>query len=89
MPYRNVNLMTGKISDPVNNPAEIGTALLEFGTLSKLSGNPLYFNKAKNALVQVYNRRSKVGLVGTWINVETGEWTDRSSHISGGIDSVR
>ena len=87
MPYRNVNLMTGKTSDPVNNPAEIGTALLEFGTLSKLTGNPLYYSKAKNASVQVYNRRSTIGLVGTWINVETGEWVDKSSHISGGIDS--
>jgi mannosidase alpha-like ER degradation enhancer 2 len=28
-----------------------------------------------------------VGLVGTWINVETGEWTDRTAHIGGAIDS--
>ena len=87
MPYRYVNLQTGKIRDSLNNPAEIGTALLEFGTLSKLTGNPVYYEKAKNALVQLYNRRSKIGLVGTWINVETGEWTDRTSHIGGAIDS--
>src|SRR5712692_5396407 len=87
MPYRYVNLQTGKIRDSLNNPAEIGTALLEFGTLSKLIGNPVYYEKAKNALVQLYNRRSKIGLVGTWINVETGEWTDRTSHIGGAIDS--
>ena len=87
MPYRKVNLKTGKASDPITNPAEIGTAMLEFGTLSRLTGNPVYYSKAKNASVQVYNRRSKIGLVGTWINVETGEWVDKSSHISGGIDS--
>jgi len=37
--------------------------------------------------VEIYNRRSPVGLVGTWINVETGQWTDTDSHISGAIDS--
>jgi len=26
-------------------------------------------------------------LVGTWINVETGQWTNTDSHISGAIDS--
>jgi mannosidase alpha-like ER degradation enhancer 2 len=87
MPDRYVNLQTGTIRDSINNPAEIGTALLEFGTLSKLTNNPVYYDKAKNALVQLYNRRSKIGLVGTWINVWTGEWTDKTSHIGGAIDS--
>lgn len=87
MPYRYVHLRTGQIRDSLNNPAEIGTALLEFGTLSKLTNNPMYYEKAKRALVQLYNRRSKIGLVGTWINVETGEWTDKTSHIGGAIDS--
>ena len=87
MPYRYVNLRTGAIRDSVNNPAEIGTALLEFGTLSKLTGNPVYFQKAKFAITQVFNRRSSKGLVGTWINVITGQWTNPSSHISGAIDS--
>ena len=87
MPYRYVHLQTGRIRDSLNNPAEIGTSLLEFGTLSKLTINPIYYEKAKNALVQLYNRRSKIGLMGTWIDVETGEWTDRTSHIGGAIDS--
>jgi ER degradation enhancer, mannosidase alpha-like 2 len=87
MPYRYVNLKTGKVRNPVSNPAETGTLLLEFGTLSKLTGNPVYFDKAKRALVETYNRRSKIGLVGEWINVETGQWTNTDSHISGAIDS--
>jgi mannosidase alpha-like ER degradation enhancer 2 len=87
MPYRFVNLKSGKIRDSLNNPAEIGTALIEFGTLSKLTGTPIYYEKAKNALVALYNRRSKIGLVGEVINVETGVWTRRTSHIGGGIDS--
>jgi mannosidase alpha-like ER degradation enhancer 2 len=87
MPYRYVNLRTGAIRDSINNPAEIGTALLEFGTLAKLTGKDVYYEKPKNALRALYARRSGVGLVGTWINVETGEWTDRTAHIGGAIDS--
>ena len=87
MPYRYVNLKTGKVSKPISNPAETGTLIIEFGSLSKLTGKPIYYDKAKRALVETYNRRSKIGLVGEWINVETGEWTNTDSHISGAIDS--
>jgi hypothetical protein len=61
--------------------------LLEFGTLSKLSGNPVYYQKAKRALVETYKRSSKIGLVGVGLNVETGAWIDADASISGGIDS--
>jgi len=87
LPYRYVNLKTGKVSKPVSNPAETGTLLIEFGTLSKLTGKPVFYEKAKRALVETYNHRSKIGLVGEWINVETGAWTSTDSHISGAIDS--
>jgi mannosidase alpha-like ER degradation enhancer 2 len=87
MPYRYVNLKTGKVSKPVSNPAETGTLMIEFGTLSKLTGKPIFYEKAKRALVETYNRRSKIGLVGEWINVENGAWTNTDSHISGAIDS--
>jgi len=87
LPYRYVNLKTGKVSKPVSNPAETGTLMIEFGTLSKLTSKPIFYDKAKRALVETYNRRSKIGLVGEWINVETGEWTNTDSHISGAIDS--
>src|ERR1051325_8851851 len=87
MPYRYVNLKTGKVSKPISNPAETGTLIIEFGTLSKLTGKSIYYEKAKRALVETYNRRSKIGLVGEWINVETGEWTNTDTHISGAISS--
>ena len=87
MPYMYVNLKTGKTSGSRSNPAEIGTLILEFGTLAKLTGKPVFFDKAKNALVQLYNRRSKIGLVGEEIDVETGEWVSSNSHVGGGIDS--
>ena len=87
LPYRYVNLRTGKARDAKTNPAEAGTLLIEFGTLSKLTGRPIFYEKAKRALVEIYKRRSAIGLVGTWIDVETGEWKDTDSHISGAIDS--
>lgn len=87
LPYVFVNLRTGQVRDPRSNPAETGTLLLEFGVLTKLTGNPEFYDKAKRALVETYKRRSPLGLVGAGINVETGEWTDPDSHISGGIDS--
>jgi mannosidase alpha-like ER degradation enhancer 2 len=87
LPYRYVNLKTGKVRGNMTNPAEAGTLLIEFGTLSKLTHKPVFYDKAKRALVEIYHRRSPIGLVGTWINVETGLWTDTDSHISGAIDS--
>ncbi len=87
LPYKYVNLKTGKTRGEISNPAETGTLLIEFGTLSKLTKNPVFYDKAKRALTETYDRRSKIGLVGTRINVETGEWTDTGSHISAEIDS--
>ena len=72
LPYKFVNLKTGKTREAVTNPAETGTLMIEFGTLSKLTGKPVYYEKAKRALVETYKRRSKIGLVGTNINIETG-----------------
>jgi mannosidase alpha-like ER degradation enhancer 2 len=87
LPYKFVNLKTGKARGAETNPAETGTLLIEFGTLSKLTGKPIFFDKAKRALVETYNRRSPIGLIGTRFNVETGKWTNTDSHISAEIDS--
>lgn len=87
LPYRFVNLKTGKTRGPVSNPAETGTLLIEFGALSKLTGDPVFYERAKRALAETYNRRSDIGLVGSAIDVTTGKWADTDSHLSGGIDS--
>ncbi len=87
LPYRFVNLKTGEVRGAESNPAETGTLLIEFGTLSKLTGKSIFYDKAKRALVETYKRRSAIGLVGEKINVETGKWTNTDSHISGAIDS--
>jgi mannosidase alpha-like ER degradation enhancer 2 len=80
-------LQTGALKDPVNNPAEIGTLMMEFGKLSKLTGNMKYYDVAKKAIMEVYRRRSKIGLVGLQINVLTGNWTNTESSIGAMIDS--
>lgn len=87
LPYTHVNLHTGKVRGTVSNPAETGTLVLEFGMLSRLTGNPVYFDKSKRALVETFKRSSKLGLVGSAINVETGKWENTEAHIGGGIDS--
>lgn len=87
LPYVDVNLRTGKTRGTASGPAETGTLLLEFGTLSKLTGKPIYYEKAKRALVETYKRRSKLGLVGAGLDIESGKWTDVDSSVAGGIDS--
>ncbi|HYB58901.1 MAG TPA: glycoside hydrolase family 47 protein [Candidatus Acidoferrales bacterium] len=87
MPYRFVNLKTHKARCRFTNPAEVGTSILEYGTLSRLTGNQTYFDAAKRALVALYDRRSRIGLVGTMIDVESGRWLVKDSHVGGRIDS--
>jgi len=87
IPYRYVNLVTGKVSDSINNPAEVGTLMLEFGELSNLLNNAGYYSAAKKAMLAVYKRRSKIDLVGERINALSGKWVSTQSHISGYIDS--
>ncbi|MEQ2410743.1 glycoside hydrolase family 47 protein [Bacteroides ovatus] len=88
MPYRLVNLRTGKVSGEVTNPCEIGSMLLEYGMLSKLTNKPEYYEKCKRGVVAVFERRApKTNLVGTNINVETGEWTNKDAHIGACIDA--
>jgi mannosidase alpha-like ER degradation enhancer 2 len=87
LPYRFVNLKTGKVRGAETNPAEAGTLLIEFGTLSRLTHRAIFYAKAKRALEAIYSHRSPIGLVGTRIDVETGVWTNTDSHISAEIDS--
>jgi ER degradation enhancer, mannosidase alpha-like 2 len=87
MPYEYVNLRTGAVRGAVSNPAEIGSLLIEYGMLARLTGKQEYYDKAKRAVVELYRRRSSIGLVGSAINVETGLWTDPTAGIMGGIDS--
>jgi mannosyl-oligosaccharide alpha-1,2-mannosidase len=86
-PYRYVNLATGAVSGKENHLAEIGTCITEFGELSRLTGNRKYYNAAKRALRAVYDRRSRLNLLGTSMNVETGVWTGTTATLDPPVDS--
>lgn len=76
MPYTHVNLRTGAVSGNTPPLAEIGSNILEFGVLSRLTGDPKYFDAAKKAYRAAIAKRSPLDLLGTYLNVETGAWTD-------------
>jgi mannosyl-oligosaccharide alpha-1,2-mannosidase len=76
MPYQYVNLHTGEVSGPTPPLAEIGTNILEFGILSKVTGDPKYLRVAKRAFEVSVAKRSSLNLMGTNLNVETGAWAD-------------
>jgi mannosyl-oligosaccharide alpha-1,2-mannosidase len=87
MPYRFVNLKTGAASQPVTSPADIATYLPEWGTLSRLTGDPRFAAVAKKAAVAVFDRRSKLDLVATQIDVLTGGWRSRRATVGSYCDS--
>ncbi|KAH7066238.1 glycosyl hydrolase family 47-domain-containing protein [Paraphoma chrysanthemicola] len=67
--------------------AGAGSLVLEFSTLSRLTGNPRYERAAKDAFWAVWNRRSSIGLIGSGIDAETGQWVSPYTGIGAGIDS--
>lgn len=87
MPAYWVNLKTGRIKGDTINMAEAGTYLLEMGILSYYTKDPVFYQKAKKATFAAYDRRSEIGLIGERMDIQTGEWTNRSSHICAGVDS--
>lgn len=89
MPYGTVNLKHGVPPDEtsVTCTAGIGTFIIEFGTLSRLTGDPVYEEVAMNALYSLFNHRSAIGLLGNHIDVQTGIWTAQDAGIGAGVDS--
>ncbi|TRX63574.1 glycoside hydrolase family 47 protein [Flammeovirga kamogawensis] len=87
IPYRLVNLKTGAVGGQGTNPCEVGSMLLEYGVLSKLTGDPKYYDLCKRGVKALYDRRGETGLQGSWIDQDTGKWEDTRAHISGGIDA--
>lgn len=84
-----VNLAGGIIEGDTRTQcvAGCGTLLLEFGQLSRLSGNNTYHDVALRALRALWSRRSSLGLLGNTIDYETGQWTNENAGIGGGVDS--
>ncbi|KAF2862619.1 glycoside hydrolase family 47 protein [Piedraia hortae CBS 480.64] len=85
-----------QVNEQSSDPREItetcaagaGTLLLEFTTLSRLTGDGRFEELAKRAFTAVWQRRSPAGLVGSGIDAETGQWiTPTLTGIGAGIDS--
>jgi len=89
LPYGTVNLLYGvpRGETTVTGTASCGTFLLEFGLLSRLTGDPLYEHAARRALAALYTARSKINLVGNHIDVARAEWVYREAGIGGNVDS--
>ena len=65
MPYGTVNLRHGvpKGETTVTCTAGVGTFLLEFGALSRLTGDPIFEKTAVRAVRALWKFRSPLGLV--------------------------
>lgn len=89
MPFGTVNLKYGvpENETPITCTAGIGTFAVEFGALSRLTGDPIYEEVAMNALHSLFNHRSAIGLFGNHIDVQSGIWTAQDAGIGAGVDS--
>ena len=89
MPYGTVNLLKGVPEGETQETcvAGVGTFIIEFATLSRLTGDPTYENIALKAIESLWNYRSVIDLIGNHINVQTGKWTGLDATIGSGVDS--
>ncbi|RWS04555.1 ER degradation-enhancing alpha-mannosidase-like protein 2 [Dinothrombium tinctorium] len=89
MPYGTVNLKYGVPKDetPITCTAGVGTFILEFATLSRLTGDEIFERKALQALEALHKTRSALSLLGNHINTTDGKWTALDSSIGAGVDS--
>jgi len=74
-PYRYANLRTGAVREPAMNLAEIGSNILEFGELTRLTGDPKYMRASKRAYEAVIAKRSGLNLLATYFDVEKGAFS--------------
>ncbi|KAG0013073.1 alpha mannosidase-like protein [Entomortierella chlamydospora] len=89
IPWPRVNLRKGVSRDELVETctAGAGSLLLEFGVLSRLTGNESYEQAARRAVFELWNRRSKIGLMGNTINITSGDWMSVMTGIGAGTDS--
>ncbi len=89
MPYGTVNLKHGVPKGETTETcvAGVGTFLIEFASLSRLTGDPVYEKAAMRAMESLWQRRSDINLIGNHINIDSGKWTGLDATIGSGVDS--
>ncbi|KAH7887820.1 glycoside hydrolase family 47 protein [Phlebopus sp. FC_14] len=90
LPYARLNLRHGvqKGESLDTCTAGAGSLILEFATLSRLTGDERFERVAYKAYFALWNRKSEIGLVGNTINIWNGMWTPPEvTSIGAGIDS--
>ena len=89
MPYAWVNLRTGvrRGETAETNVAAVGSYALEFGALSRMTGDWRFERASKRAVKALWSKRSDRDLLGNTIDVKTGRWINRSGGIGAGCDS--
>lgn len=93
IPHARINLKNGMKSEELKSSRETctacaGTMLLEFAALSRLSGEPIFEIKAHAAMDALWKIRHRGSdLMGTVMNVHSGDWIRRDSGVGAGIDS--
>jgi mannosidase alpha-like ER degradation enhancer 1 len=89
IPFSRVNLRHGVPFGETTRTctAGAGTLTLEFGLLSRLTGDERYEIAARGAVSALFARRSSIDLLGGMIDVNNGIWYDRVSTIHAGGDS--
>ncbi|CAM9743998.1 unnamed protein product [Ectocarpus sp. 4 AP-2014] len=89
IPVHRVNLRKGVPRGETRDTcsAAAGTFLVEFGALSRLTGDPSFEAAARRAVGALWERRSPLGLVGGGVKGSTGKWDSRTASIGAGTDS--
>ncbi|XP_061687339.1 ER degradation-enhancing alpha-mannosidase-like protein 1 [Syngnathoides biaculeatus] len=90
IPYPRVNLKTGVPSGSINETctAGAGSLLVEFGILSRLTGDSTFESVARQAVRALWKlRNSQTGLLGNIVNIQTGHWVGKQSGLGAGMDS--
>ncbi|XAR50136.1 hypothetical protein NMG60_11004382 [Bertholletia excelsa] len=89
LPYAWINLKYGVMENETTETSTsgCGSLILEMGALSRLTGDPRFESAALRALRKLWSMRSSLNLLGTTLDVETGEWIEYSSGIGAGVDS--
>ncbi|XP_065342933.1 ER degradation-enhancing alpha-mannosidase-like protein 3 isoform X2 [Cloeon dipterum] len=91
IPHGRINLRHGMRS--LENLRETctacaGTMVLEMAALSRLSGEPVFEEKAHRAMDVLWQMRHRSSdLMGTVLNIHSGDWVRRDSGVGAGIDS--